>query len=91
MHTPGPWRLGPIHKDGSYAIHAEGCSIVHCKPFSSSHKSWEDNARLLAAAPALAATLKDAIQVLDMMAATDSDPRYRKILKAAKAALDSIA
>lgn len=52
-HTPGPWRIGPKHKDGTFAIHAGKASVVHCTPFGSSNGHAEANARLIAAAPEL--------------------------------------
>lgn len=64
-HTPGPWRVGPTHKDDSFAIHAQTASVVHCKPFSSSHKSAEANARLIAAAPDLLAALISLVRASD--------------------------
>lgn len=57
-HTPGPWRVGPIHKDGSYAIHAETASVVHCTPMASSGKAAKPNAHLIAAAPAMLEALQ---------------------------------
>lgn len=55
--TPGPWRRGPIHKDGSFAIHATKASVVHCKPFSSSAAVAAANGDMMAGAPELAEEL----------------------------------
>jgi hypothetical protein len=57
--TKGPWRIGKRHADGSFAIHAQDSSVVHCKPFSSSMKSWGANAHLIAAAPTMFQELLD--------------------------------
>ena len=62
--TPGPWRIGPTHKDGSFAIHAEAASVVHCTPFSSSARQAKANATLIAAAPDILAALKMAADTI---------------------------
>ncbi len=78
-HTPGPWRLGPIHTDGSFAIHAEKSSVVHCKPFSSSFKDATANARLIAAAPEMLKVLQHCALALE----TAKAPELLKIANAA--------
>jgi hypothetical protein len=47
-----------MHKDGSFAIHADKASVVHCTPFLSSHAEAEANARLIAAAPDMLRALR---------------------------------
>lgn len=63
-HTPGPWRLGPIHSDGSFAIHSNKGSIVHAIPFGSTLQDRDANARLIAAAPEMLEALELVHQAL---------------------------
>ena len=75
--TKGPWRVGPRHKDGSYAIHAGTASVVHMMPFSSGHTKAEANARLIAAAPDLYEALDTFFAMMDSTDISDSGKERR--------------
>jgi hypothetical protein len=51
MHTPGPWKIDPVERD---LICAKGTGVARAEE----REGWQDNARLIAAAPDMLAALK---------------------------------
>jgi hypothetical protein len=84
--TRGPWSVGD---GGVVALKATDDGNVVCLPPSDdmelSLARWEDNARLIAAAPELLAALKRALPIL--MVADDNLPSINERIAQAEAAL----
>lgn len=59
QHTPGPWRVGDLNRNGERVVLAEHIEICTCwhHCVSSIEAEMEINARLIAAAPEMYETL----------------------------------
>jgi hypothetical protein len=69
-HTPGPWELGDLDKNGQRIVRSEHIEICTCwhHCVRSIEREMEGNARLIAAAPDLARELNHAAALLALAA-----------------------
>lgn len=73
--TPGPWRQGQNNPD---RVSRDGEYIANCNPTHQTHPRTESNARLIAAAPDLLATIHRLLDALDTEARAAAAAAYER-------------
>jgi len=73
QHTPGPWAVGDLDRNGQRVVRNRDIEIVTCWHHSvgAIEKEMEANAKLIAAAPEMLAALEEAFQLFAIGHALD--------------------
>ena len=66
-HTPGPWQIGPSQLGNISCVLKAGHGHICDRPYGNGDgaKSWNANARLIAAAPDMLAACEQALERLE--------------------------
>lgn len=92
-HTPGPWEVHGTTVDQDFYIHGANriCDMTKPQGFYCSPKERESNARLIAAAPELLATLTELVDAVTAQRQELSIANLNRICDAEDAARAAIA